>query len=183
MKKMHKFLSLVLVVVLAMSALSVVSFAAKEKESTTEPKTEIETFVFEMGSGAVDEAKFVLYVGKEFAGRHFQLETDAGVYPQAYTVSKDGYIEFYFETGASSKFELTLLDNREPVVQSSSVVTKESEETVKDQDNKKEESKKDVQKKDIVKKIAAVVVVLVIVGCGYFVACKKTGTPLFKKKK
>lgn len=185
MKKLLKGFSLLTVMLVVICSLCVTSFAAKKAPvAQLEPVDTTQIVNVADKSGSVDEAKFVLYVGKEFVGRHFTLETDAGMAPHAYTVNKDGYIEFYFETGSSSKFELALLDNKEPTVTNESLPVVEDEEDTTDKADKEDNKKTDKENKnDFGKKLAVLFVIFAFIGGTYLFMCKKSGVPVgFKKK-
>lgn len=187
MKRLFKTSAFLMAILVVVCSLSVTSFAAKAKPVTETVEGEPVTVVIENNkTGAADEAKFVLYVGKEFAGRHFTLETDAGMAPHAYTVNKDGYIEFYFETGSSSKFELALLDNNELTVNSEKLETVDTDKdaTVKETDKSDNKTDEKEKKDGFGMKLAILVAILVLLGGVYFFMCKKNGYPVgFKKKK
>ncbi|MEE1505254.1 MAG: hypothetical protein UGF89_13555 [Acutalibacteraceae bacterium] len=185
MKKFFKSLAFLTAILVIVCSLSITSFAAKDMAKLEKVDNETLAVVVENNkTGAADEAKFVLYVGKEFAGRHFTLETDAGMAPHAYTVNKDGYIEFYFETGSSSKFELALLDNKEPTVNSEKLETVSSDDEITSEETEKGNKTDKEEKDSIGTKLAILVAILVLLGGVYFFMCKKNGYPLgFKKKK
>ena len=191
MKKLSKFLSAFLAVLVISCILIVPSFAANEANAAKPVLPTGEVVVVEnekestvtVTRGSADEAKFVLYVGKEFAGRHFSLETDAGMAPHAYTVNKDGYIEFRFETGSSSKFELALLDDKKPTVNSETLETvgETSEETTaKSEDNKDENTK---EENKLGKKIAVLAFIFGGLIATYIIMCKKSGVPIGKRRR
>ncbi len=166
---------------------NITSLAAKEKVPVVTGKAEGTVLAVQNDSGSGEDSQFVLFVGKEFAGRHFTLKTDAGVAPHAYTVDKDGYIRFYFETGSSSKYELVLLDNQEPTVNSDTlpavgekVSESETETEVTTGPIKTDDEKPEEKEGGVGTRLLVLVVVLALLGGAYFfIKVKKTG---FKKR-
>ncbi len=126
MKKYLKPITLVCVLMLLLSSMVLPSFAAPEVtgETQTERKETLnnltaeeilsativtgdsnENIVMESDNGS----KVILVLGEEYAGRHFALETDAGMDPDIKTVAKDGTLELEIPYDGSSRYALTLI--------------------------------------------------------------------------
>ena len=91
-----------------------------------------ESIVMESDNGS----KVILVLGEEYAGRHFALETDAGMDPDIKTVAKDGTLELEIPYDGSSRYALTLIKQDTGTAE---VTTMEATEEVTESESGKEE--------------------------------------------
>lgn len=60
---------------------------------------------------AYEAEELEIYLGKDFVGKNFKLETDAGIYPGAVSVDNDGVLRV--EMGGSKNYKLSVMDDGE----------------------------------------------------------------------
>lgn len=165
MKKYSKLITFVCVLVLLLSSMVLPSLAAPEvtgeaqSEVVTETNKKVpaaqketlnnltaeeilggtivtgasnENIVMESDNGS----KVILVLGEEYAGRHFALETDAGMDPDIKTVAKDGTLELEIPYDGSSRYALTLIRQDTGTAE---VTTMEATEEVTESESGKQE--------------------------------------------
>lgn len=60
---------------------------------------------------AYEAEELEIYLGKDWSGKSFKLETDAGIYPGAVSVGEDGVLRV--EIGGSKNYKLSVMDDGE----------------------------------------------------------------------
>lgn len=89
---------------------------------------------------AYEAEELEIYLGKDFAGKKFKLETDAGIYPGAVSVGDDGVLRV--EIGGSKSYKLSVMDDgEEKKLKDNKQAAKslENDETVDDKTNSDKE--------------------------------------------
>lgn len=88
---------------------------------------------------AYEPEELEIYLGSDWAGKEFKLETDAGIYPNAVAVGEDGLLKV--EIGGSKNYKLTVMeDDKDTVVGDASVSEDESS-----QDNEADENQENIE--------------------------------------
>lgn len=102
---------------------------------------------------AYEAEELEVYLGPDWSGKEFKLETDAGIYPNAVTVGEDGVLRI--EIGGSKNYKLTIMDDGKGVTPPKDDVSEntdskdlntsdnKSSETENSTDGKKDDSAKD----------------------------------------
>lgn len=174
MKKCSKLITFVCVLVLLLSSMVLPSLAAPEvtgesqaevvsetdKKVPAAQKETINNLTAEeilggtIVTGASNEnivkesengSKVILVLGEEYAGRHFALETDAGMDPDIKTVAKDGTLELEIPYDGSSRYALTLIRQDTGTAEVTTMETTESVTEAEGEKEEKEEKKTDTK--------------------------------------
>lgn len=127
-----------------------------------------------------DTSIVTVRLGKNYANQYFTLETDAGVDSRPYQADEEGNVEFYFEVGSSSRYELTLLDTGKTLEPLTEVIATQSQLT-EDTDEPTQATEGEKGEKKVSPKSIIIFAVGMVIAVSYLVLSKVM--PKIKAKK